>query len=88
MCVSITRVSDLCVIILHSHKRAGTLTWCLLDEGLSWHLSVSGHPSVAPSISLADSREPRASLIPSRHQLYATLPALAQGLKATHARAY
>lgn len=52
-------------------------TWCLLDEGLCWHLSVSGQPSVAPSISLADSSGPGASLTPSLHQLYATLPALA-----------
>lgn len=73
MCVSISQVSDLRVIILHSRKRAGTPTWCPLDEGLRWHLSVSGHPSVAPSISLADSREPGASLTPSRHRPYATL---------------
>ena len=62
MCVSISRVSDLCVIIPHSRKRAGTPTWCPLDEGLGWHLSVSGQPSVAPSISRVDSREPGASL--------------------------
>lgn len=88
MCVSISRVSDLCVIILHSRKRAGKPTWCPLDEGLAWHLSVSGRPSVAPSISLADSREPGASLTPSRQRLYATVPALAQGFSTAHARAH
>ncbi len=61
-------------------------TWCSLDEGLAWHLSVSGRPSVAPSISLADSPGPRASLTPSLHQLYTTLPALARGLSVAHAR--
>lgn len=60
-------------------------TRCLLDEGLGWHLSVSGRPSVAPSISLADSPGPGASLTPSLHQLYATLPALAWGLSAVQA---
>lgn len=79
MCVSISRVSDLCVIILRSRKRAGMPTWCPLDEGCSWHLSVSGRPSVAPSISLADSRGPEASLTPLLHRLYATLPAPAEG---------
>lgn len=78
MCVSISQVSDLCVIILCSRKRAGMPTWCPLDKGHSWHLSVSGRPSVAPSISLADSRGPGASLTPSLHRLYATLPALAE----------
>lgn len=51
-------------------------TWCPLDEVLRWHLSVSGPPSVAPSISLADSRGPGASLTPSLHRLHATMPAL------------
>lgn len=63
-------------------------TRCSLDEGLGWHLSVSGQPTVAPSISLADSPGPGASLTPSLHQLYATLPALAQGLSAAHTQAH
>ena len=32
-----------------------TTTWYPLDKGLSWHMSVSGRPSVAPSIKLVDS---------------------------------
>lgn len=79
-CVSISRLSDpLC----HHHPpppppeaRLAQPAWCLLDKGLCWHLSVSGQPSVAPSISLADRRGPR-GITQSRspHRLYATLPA-------------
>lgn len=65
-----------------------TPTWCPFDEGLGWHLSVSGRPSVAPSISLADSRGPGASLTPSLQRTYATLPKLARGLSAAHFRAH
>lgn len=57
------------VIILCCHKWAGTANWSLLDESLRWHLSVSGQPSVAPSISLSDSPGPGASLTSSLHQL-------------------
>lgn len=79
MCVSISRVSDHCVIILPRRKRAGMPAWCPLDEGRSWHLSVSGQPRMAPSISLADSRGPKASLTPLLHRLYAALPGFAEG---------
>lgn len=60
--VSISRVSDLRRIILYSRWRVGTPTRRPLEVSLRWHLSVSGQPSVAPSISLADSRELGASL--------------------------
>lgn len=62
VCLSISRVSDLRRIILYSRWRVGTPTRRPLEVSLRWHLSVSGQPSVAPSISLADSRELGASL--------------------------
>lgn len=58
-------------------SKLATPTWCPLDKGLGWHLSVSEQPSVAPSISLADSRGPGASLTPSLYRFYTTLPARA-----------
>lgn len=65
-CVSALADWEISVSSSFSAVSQQTLPTCdLLDVGLCWHLSFSRQSSVVPSISMADSPRPWASLTPS-----------------------